>query len=155
MIRERRRIQYLVEHKTANDGIAETRMKLEYSGISEAGKTRRKTRIYTTFTPIQMKTPKKRPKVVLKKAAFYIFCEICKLVNGDTKSKIGGVVMKNYLKKVWMVIRIWMYSLVYVLIGFPYAMWRVGRYVFEQDPTTKEDYDTLYQSVLEDVSKVL
>lgn len=37
------RNQYLEEHKTANDGIAETRVKLGYSGISEAGKTRRKT----------------------------------------------------------------------------------------------------------------
>lgn len=63
--------------------------------------------------------------------------------------------MKNYLKKVWMVIRIWMYSLICILLGFPYAMWRVGRYVFEQDPTTEEDFDTLYQSVLEDVSKAL
>lgn len=85
-IRKRPRNQYLVEHKTANDGIAETRMKLGYSCISEAGKTRRKTRIYTTFTPIQIKTPKKRPKVVLKEAAFS-FREICKLSNGDIKSK--------------------------------------------------------------------
>jgi len=73
MIREHRRNQYLVEHKTANDGIAETRMKLGYSGISEAGKTRRKTRIYTTFTPIQIKTPKKHQKSRLNRDGFLYF----------------------------------------------------------------------------------
>lgn len=61
--------------------------------------------------------------------------------------------MKNYLKKVWTVIRIWMYSIMCILIGFPYVMWKVGRFVFEQDLTTKEDFDTLCQRVLEDVSK--
>lgn len=63
--------------------------------------------------------------------------------------------MRNYLKKVWLVTRIWTALLMYMLIGFPYAMWRVGRFVFEQDPATKEDFDTLIQSVLEDVSKAL
>ena len=73
MIWKQPRNQYLVEHKTANDGIAETRMKLGYSGISEAGKTRRKPRIYTTFTPIQIKTPKKRQKSRLKRGGFLYF----------------------------------------------------------------------------------
>lgn len=42
MIREHRRNQYLVEHKTANDGIIETRMKPGYSGIFEEEKSGQK-----------------------------------------------------------------------------------------------------------------
>ena len=73
MIRERRSNQYLVEHKTANGKIVRNRMKPGYSGVSETEKTGRKTRIYTTFTPIQIKTPKKYQKSRLNRGGFFIF----------------------------------------------------------------------------------
>ena len=78
--------------------------------------------------------------------AFYIFCEIYKLVNGDTKFKEVDLV-KEFFRKTWAVTRMWAYMLGYTLIGLPYIMWKIAQVIFEKEDVTNADADTIIQEV--------
>lgn len=96
------------------------------------------------------KNPEKAlKKVVLKEAAFYVFCEICKLVNGDTKSEMEEkkTRMKEFLKKTLAVLCYWMV----ILVGLPYAMVRIGWMVFKQEQAV--NFGELFDRAYEDYFK--